>query len=106
MTPGGDSTDARKELADLAEELLANAAELKQQWQELARSLESPGEARQHRAPRPPRDEAAAPPDPRRMAAVEMMLGGRPREEVESYLRAEFGDDAAETILADVYRDA
>jgi hypothetical protein len=99
--------ETEHDLLQLTDELLEQTAALKRQWQDLARSV---GAEIPEAEPAPPsgrdhgRRELSQPADPRRLVAVEMMLGGRGREEVEAFLRSEFGDEAAEAIVAEVYR--
>ena len=103
MSPDPEPTD---DLLALTDELLSQTAELKRQWLELAQAAGvdpiTPDREAEIDRVRPGRERVA--PDPRRMVAVEMMLSGRRRDEVEAYLRNEFGDEAAEMVIADVYR--
>lgn len=105
MATQPDAGDTSKdELLRLADQLLEEAAEMRKQWADLHKALrgEQP-EAPSRRQDTRPQREADA--DPRRLVAVEMMLAGRSREEVERHLRREFGDDAAEEVLSEVYAD-
>ena len=94
--PGGTPQD---ELLALADALLEEAAEMRRQWGELHRVL------RGETAPERPAGARDADTDPRRLLAVELMLGGSSRADIEQRLRREFGDVAAEEVLADVYGD-
>ena len=102
--------DPRQELLALADELLAQATEVREQWDQLHRALREPGspEPRQQQEPATRRREeqrTTPAPDPRRLVAVEMMLAGRKRAEVEAHLTREFGAEAAQEVLAEVYAD-
>jgi len=95
--PGG--TDRPQDLAAVVDALLQEAAELKRQWAELHRALGGETPARERPRGRP--QEAGAgteAPDPRRLIALEMLLAGRNRDDVEAYLTAEFGPDADEVL--------
>jgi hypothetical protein len=101
--PAGSS---REELIVLADALLAEAGEVRRQWGDLHRALrgDAPEEAPKEAKRRGMRREEADT-DPRRLVAVEMMLAGRSREEIERHLHREFGAAAAAEVLAQVYAD-
>jgi CheY-like chemotaxis protein len=105
--------DTLDELADLADELLRQAADVRRQWAELGETLGlEPAPA-----PRPVAAEAEAADDgeraaaqfanadPARLVALDMMLSGRSREEVDEYLRTTFGDDVDPTILDEIFSE-
>ena len=96
--PQAGGADDDTDLAAVVDALLAEAAELKRQWTELHRVLSGEAAARKQSAS--PRREAHASDDadPRRLIALEMLLAGRSREDVEAYLRAEFGPDAGQVV--------
>src|SRR3954454_11014048 len=92
----------RRQLADAADELLDQAAEIRAQWGPLgdalrAAGVESADSAGEGLAALPEEDEevsvgaASA-----RLVAVDMAQDGSPRDEVEEYLRDELGVDDAE----------
>src|SRR4051794_28203276 len=95
--------ETEQDLLQLTDELLEQTAALRRQWVDLARSVGAeipdpePPEAQTSREHG--RRELSQPADPRRLVAVEMMLNGRERDEVEAFLRSEFGDEAAEAIV-------
>ena len=99
-----DRPASHEDLLALADALLAEAGEVRKQWADLHRALR--GEPEETAAPEARRRESrreAPAADPRRLIAVEMMLAGRSRGEVEQHLRREYGDAAADEILAEVY---
>lgn len=107
--PTAATGSQRQELAtllELVDALLEQAEEISDQWAELARALgeeepaaESPGSVgRDEVAGEESRDA-----DPRRMIAVEMLLSGSSREEVEEYLQNEFGLSGNDDVLDDVF---
>ena len=99
--------EPQQDLLQLTDELLEQTAALRRQWIDLARSVGAEIEEPEAPSPRPEREgrrrEMSQAADPRRLVAVEMMLGGRQRDEVEAFLRNEFGDEAAQAIVAEVY---
>lgn len=101
---GDDLPDPRglRELTKLADELLAQAAELRRQWSELAGSVGAD-------LPEPPAAPPAATPpgsaDPARLVALDMMLSGRTRDEVGDHLRRTFGEDDVDAILDEVFAE-
>lgn len=104
--------DTLDELADLADELLRQAADVRRQWAELGETLGlEPAPAPRARAAEVPEDDGEraatqfANADPVRLVALDMMLSGRSREEVDEYLRATFGDDVDPTILDEIFSE-
>lgn len=95
------------DLLRMTDELIAEVQEIRRQWVDIARFLgdEEPAAAAADERARPERNDEPAG-DPRRLIAVDMMLAGRSRAEVEAHLRASFGDRAAASILADVYGES
>jgi ketosteroid isomerase-like protein len=90
----------RRELADVADDLLAQAGEIRAQWARLgdalrAAGLDAPAEAG---SDAPSASAASA-----RLAAVDMAQDGASRDEVEAYLRDELGVDEPDPILDEVF---
>ena len=107
MDHGVPDEEALDELTSLADELLAQASEVRRQWAELSEALgveppepapaATPAAAADSQAPEG--EEA----DPVRLVALDMMLSGRSREEVREYLDATFGDDDREEVLDEIF---
>jgi hypothetical protein len=114
--------DDRRVLADLtmlADDLLEQAVAIRRQWVELGEALgvEVPDEEQLPAAAAQPRGDqsagagAGAVPangqtgedDPVRLVALDMMLSGRSREDIESYLQHTFGDAYRVQILDEVF---
>jgi hypothetical protein len=112
MENGAPDDDALDELTHLADELLAQASEVRRQWAELSETLgvdvpepAPAAEPRHSRGEAPPEEQQAERPeaDPVRLVALDMMLSGRSREEVREYLRATFGDGDREHVLDEIF---
>jgi hypothetical protein len=96
--------DRLGELADLANDLLEQATEMRRQWAELAEaigressmSLDSPTAA-------PDAADAAA--DQARLVALDMMLSGRTRDETEEHLRRTFAGQDFSGLLDEVFTE-
>jgi ketosteroid isomerase-like protein len=91
---------ARRQLADVADDLLEQAAEIRRQWDQLGDALRAAG------AEVPEEVEAGASPSgsaSARLAAVDMAHEGASREEVETYLRDELSVDDPAPILEEVF---
>ena len=111
MPGSGDDRGVLDELVLLADELLEQATEIRQQWTELADVLGArPAEAE----PAAAADAAPAEEGPNgggggedaeavRLVALDMMLSGRSRDEVGEYLAATFAEADVEAILDDVF---
>lgn len=105
--------DPLDELAELADELLRQATDVRRQWTELGETLglEPPPAPRRAEAPAGARrggDGAGATwpdADPVRLVALDMMLSGRSREEVGEYLRATFGEDVNPAVLDEIFSE-
>jgi ketosteroid isomerase-like protein len=105
LTVGGN----RRQLADLADDLLEQAAEIRLQWSRLGDALRAAGvEAAQiardgadEGSPSP--EEVAHGPANARLVAVDMAHEGSSREEVEAYLRDELEVEDVSAILDDVF---
>ena len=104
--------EALDELTNLADELLAQASEVRRQWAELSEALgvEAPEpapaaeRANAVAASSPEETEAReAEADPVRLVALDMMLSGRSREDVREYLSATFGEDDREQVLDEIF---
>jgi ketosteroid isomerase-like protein len=93
---------SRRQLAEVADELLDQAAEIRAQWSRLGDALRAAGveapEGAQAGEAAEPAGEASA-----RLAAVDMAQEGSSREEIESYLRDELGVDDTAPILDEVF---
>ncbi len=102
MEAGRDRAESHEDMLAIVDELLAEVDEIKRQWDEVSRSLGGApqGAPRAGRTAGPRKGDGA---DPRRLVAVEMMLAGRQRAEVEAHLRSTFGEEAAASIIAGVY---
>lgn len=95
---------ANEDLAEfvrLADELLVQAAELREDWERLAALLDPAAPAETNKALAPPEPQEKA--DPRMLIALDMALSGRTREETDSYLRTTFGPAGTSEIVAKVY---
>jgi ketosteroid isomerase-like protein len=91
----------RRQLADVADELLDQAAEIRRQWSRLGDALRAAGvESTDDELPV---EEAAS---SARLVAVDMASEGSSREEVEQYLRDELGVEDPEPLLAEVFYEA
>ena len=93
---------SRRQLADVADELLDQAADIRAQWSRLGDALRAAGvEAPEGGAPA---EEAAEPAGvaSARLAAVDMAQDGASREEIETYLRDELGVEDTAPILDEV----
>ncbi|HEV3002601.1 MAG TPA: hypothetical protein VGW75_17820 [Solirubrobacteraceae bacterium] len=104
--------DPLDELAELADELLRQATDVRRQWTELGETLGlEPAGPSPPRAARPAQrgadGEAGSWPeaDPVRLVALDMMLSGRSREEVGEYLRATFGEDVNPAVLDEIFSE-
>jgi ketosteroid isomerase-like protein len=98
----------RRQLANLAEDLLEQAAEIRLQWSRLGDALRAAGvEAAQiaegggEASPTP--EEVACSPANARLVAVDMAHGGSSRDEVEAFLRDELEVEDPAAILDDVF---
>jgi ketosteroid isomerase-like protein len=95
---------SRRQLADVADELLDQAAEIRAQWSRLGDALRAAGVE----APAPDEAGAASAVEPSgaasaRLAAVDMAQDGASREEVETYLREELGMEDPAALLDEVF---
>jgi ketosteroid isomerase-like protein len=98
---------SRRQLADVADELLDQAAEIRAQWNRLgdalrAAGVEAPAEAAEGA------DAVVGAADPAgaasaRLVAVDMAQDGATREEVDTYLREELGVDDPAALLDEVF---
>jgi ketosteroid isomerase-like protein len=95
---------SRRQLADVADELLDQAAEIRQQWDRLGDALRAAGVEADSDSDDEvlPVEETAA---SARLVAVDMASEGASREEVEQYLREELGVEEPESLLAEVFDD-
>jgi ketosteroid isomerase-like protein len=103
-------TGNRRQLAELADELLEQAAEIRLQWSRLGDALRAAG-VEDAQAGRPDGaggeslspDEIARGPASARLAAVDMAHEGSSRDEVEAFLRDELEVEDTEAILDEVF---
>lgn len=97
--------DERRTLSELADELLDHVAELRRHYVALAELLEG---ADDDAGPDGDTDEAEAgepapAADPIQLLAVEMALAGKTREEVDAYVRENYGFTADPAVLDRVF---
>lgn len=90
----------RRQLADAADELLDQAAEIRAQWARLGDALRAAGveSADEGVAAEPEEEDVSVGAASARLVAVDMAQDGVPRDEVEEYLRDELGIDDAEAV--------
>ena len=96
----------RRQLADAADELLDQAAEIRAQWGRLGDALRAAGVESADSAdvqsvaalPDSDEDGVSVGAASARLVAVDMAQDGSPRDEVEEYLREELGVDDAEAV--------
>jgi hypothetical protein len=116
MEDSADDREVLDQLTMLADELLQQAGEIRRQWTELAEVL---GAEVPEVPPEAPLEPAAGPgaaaahaqtavdtgedTDPIRLVALDMMLSGRTRDEVRSYLEQTFGDADREAVLDEIF---
>jgi ketosteroid isomerase-like protein len=97
---------SRRQLADVADELLDQAAEIRAQWSRLGDALRAAGvEAPEGGAPAAGESEVAEPGGvaSARLAAVDMAQDGASRAEVDAYLREELGVEETGALLDEVF---
>lgn len=96
---------SRRQLADVADELLDQAAEIRAQWSRLGDALRAAGVE----APDGSAEAADSGLEPggasasARLVAVDMAQDGASREEVDAYLREELGVDEPAALLDEVF---
>jgi ketosteroid isomerase-like protein len=89
----------RRQLADVADELLDQAAEIRVQWSRLGDALRAAGVEDEVDAPEDGSEDAPVlGVASARLVAVDMAQDGSTREEVDEYLREELGVDDAEAV--------
>jgi ketosteroid isomerase-like protein len=102
----------RRQLADVADELLEQAAEIRLQWSRLGDALRAAGvDAADGVAGLPAGDDdeleaGAHGAASARLVAVDMAQDGSTREEVDAYLREELGVEETDAILDEVFDTA
>jgi ketosteroid isomerase-like protein len=98
---------SRRQLADVADELLDQAAEIRLQWSRLGDALRAAGvESADEASEGGSEDDVpagSAGAASARLTAVDMAQDGSSRSEVESFLREEVGAEDAEAILDEVF---
>jgi hypothetical protein len=129
MAERDPAREDKTELMALADELLAQATEIRRQWSELAVALGDDEAAAALAAqppvaaPAPAPTAASAPTEPepepevdteagrepsedlRRLVALDMLLYGSTREEVTEHLRQTFGDEGIDELVASVFQE-
>ena len=98
---------SRRQLADVADELLDQAAEIRLQWSRLGDALRAAGveapEGAEADGPVDEADEPVAAVASARLVAVDMAQDGATRDEVEAFLREELGVEDAGAILDETF---
>jgi hypothetical protein len=98
---------SRRQLADVADDLLEQAAEIRRQWARLGNALRAAGADTEEESGEPLGEPDAEPPFSGtasvRLAAVDMAADGATREEVEAFLREEHGVEDSGPILDEVF---
>jgi ketosteroid isomerase-like protein len=99
---------SRRQLADVADELLDQAAEIRAQWSQLGDALRAAGVEAPEGAAASVVEEGAEPAGvaSARLAAVDMAQDGASREEVDAYLREELEVEDTGAILDEVFPGA
>lgn len=97
---------SRRQLADVAEELMDQAAEIRRQWSRLGDALRAAGvsvegDGSEPALDEPDEDQAAA--ASARLVAVDMAQDGSTREEVEAYLREELAVEDPSELLDEAF---
>jgi ketosteroid isomerase-like protein len=96
---------SRRQLADVADELLDQAAEIRLQWNRLGDALRAAGVEAPEGADVGVPDEAVEPVGvaSARLVAVDMAQDGASREEVDAYLREELGVEDTQALLDEAF---
>jgi ketosteroid isomerase-like protein len=101
---------SRRQLADLADDLLEQAAEIRLQWSRLGDALRAAGVEGEEGADESDREDGSSGADESargaasvRLVAVDMAHAGSTREEVEAYLRDDLGVEDTGAILDEVF---
>lgn len=95
---------SRRQLADVADELLEQAGEIRLQWSRLGDALRAAGVDAADVASHDSEDAApAVGTASARLVAVDMAQEGSTREEVDAYLREELGVEDTEAILDEAF---
>jgi ketosteroid isomerase-like protein len=97
---------SRRQLADMADELLDQAAEIRLQWRRLGDALRAAGVDSADEAVGLPEAEDEPGAASARLVAVDMAQDGGTREEVDAYLREELGVEDTEAILDEAFDSA
>jgi uncharacterized protein len=99
--------ESRRQLADVADELLDQAAEIRLQWSRLGDALRAAGvESAGSDDQTEDEDAEQAQVASARLVAVDMAQDGSSREEVETYLREELGVEDSRAILDEAFDSA
>lgn len=94
---------SRRQLADVADDLLEQASEIRLQWSRLGDALRAAGVEGVDDEAAPEGDDAVHGVASARLAAVDMAQDGSTREEVEAYLRDELGVEDTDAILDEAF---
>jgi ketosteroid isomerase-like protein len=98
---------SRRQLADVADELLDQAAEIRSQWSRLGDALRAAGVETPESAEAGMADDDVIEPveavASARLVAVDMAQDGASRDEVEAYLREELGVEETSAILDEAF---
>jgi ketosteroid isomerase-like protein len=95
---------SRRQLADAADDLIEQAAEIRVQWARLGDALRAAGvEGADEAVAAPEGEEALHGAASARLIAVDMAQDGSTREEVDLFLREELGVEEPEAILDEVF---
>ena len=96
--------DRLSELADLANDLLQQATEMRRQWAELAEAIGREGDlSLDSGAVAPSTGDPST--DQARLVALDMMLSGRTRDETAEHLRRTFAGQDFSGLLDEVFAE-
>lgn len=90
--------DDLRDLTELADELLMQAGEIRNQWEDLAAAVGLD-------APAPAVPEAPAGDDPMRLVALDMALSGSGPDEVAAHLEKTFPEADVDPVVDAVFRE-
>ena len=88
--------DDQDDVKALVEDLLRQAAAMREQWTRVAEAagIELPGEASPADLPSAPEDDQLR----MRLVALDMILGGASRDDITAHLRSTFGEDVEQVV--------
>jgi hypothetical protein len=99
-----DESDRLGELADLANELLEQATDMRRQWAELAEAI-GRDTTLGFDADAPPAQQDTAS-EQARLVALDMMLSGRSRDETAEHLGRTYPDEDFTRLLDEVFEES